>query len=180
MDVVMTRLLLTRAQAAPLPPEQGMGYEWWEPALRHRVQAWFERRDTLQDEIQRRKELAEKSSSSEEEQELEEEEAEEDGQAAKVEEEGREGAGDGSTAAADDDDDGSVPLLEGDSLVDLSLPAEAWRAQVGKGSRVYGQDSVGDWWKVNIVSTNDEFCIKNEEFCIKNEELCIKNEEFCI
>lgn len=76
MDVIMSRLLLTQAQASELPPDDGMGYEWWEPALRRRVQAWFERRDKLQDEIRRRKEEAEMSSEEEEEEDEDEEEEE--------------------------------------------------------------------------------------------------------
>ena len=59
-------------------------------------------------------------------------------------------AEDGSAAATAAD--GSVPLLEGDSLVDLSLPSEAWRSNICKGYKVYGRDSVGDWYKVSIVS----------------------------
>ena len=144
MDVIMSRLLLTREQAAELPPESGMGYEWWEPALRRRVQAWFERRDNLQAEIQRRKELAEMSSEDEEKDEEDEEKDEDDGDA-------DDGASIESNAVGADDSD-NLALLPGDRLVDLAAPEEAWRAQVRKGAKAYGQDSVGDWWKVNIVN----------------------------
>ena len=154
MDVVMSRLLLTRAQAAELPPERGMGYEWWEPALRRRVQAWFERRDKLLDEIQRRQELAEVSSGEDDEEEQEEDEEEEEEE---QEEEGDGDDGDGGDEAGIDPNgvvaDGSdaLALLPGDRLVDLAAPEEAWRAEIRKGAKAYGQDSVGDWWKVNIV-----------------------------
>lgn len=143
MDVVMSRLLLTQEQAAELPLESGMGYEWWEPALRRRVQAWFQRRDSLQAEIKRRKELAEMSSE-EEEEEHDEDEDEVDGDA-------EDGAGIESNAVGVDGSD-TLALLPGDRLVDLAAPEEAWRAQVRKGAKAYGQDTVGDWWKVNIVN----------------------------
>ena len=39
-DVIMTRLLLSRRQASELPPDIGLGYEWWQPALRRRVESW--------------------------------------------------------------------------------------------------------------------------------------------
>ena len=37
----MTRLLLSRRQASELPPDIGLGYEWWQPALRRRVESWY-------------------------------------------------------------------------------------------------------------------------------------------
>jgi len=40
-DVIMTRLLLSRRQASELPPDIGLGYEWWQPALRRRVESWY-------------------------------------------------------------------------------------------------------------------------------------------
>ena len=126
MDVVMSRLLLTQEQAAELPLASGLGYEWWEPALRRRVQAWFQRRDSLQAEIKRRKELAEMSSE-EEEEEHDEDEDESDGDA-------EDGAGIESNAVGVDGSD-TLALLPGDRLVDLAAPEEAWRAQVRKGAK---------------------------------------------
>ena len=54
-----------------------------------------------------------------------------------------------------------VRVLCADSLVDESAPGEEWRADIVTGYRAYGQDSVGDWWKVRVG--NDHLHISNDD-----------------
>ena len=156
MDVIISRLLLTRQQAVFLPPEKGMGYDWWQPALKARVQNWYAKRDELQAEIDRRlfgdedKDQAENAAATTEATEVEEVDT---GTGAAAVPSGVVSSDAASLAA--------VPSVPGLVVTNVDLGdtgiggKEQWRSGIGKGFRCYGQDSVGDWWKCNVVDVRD-------------------------
>eukprot|EP01050_Picozoa_sp_SAG11_P015560 SAG11_NODE_2030_length_3899_cov_6.833772_3_plen_178_part_00 len=133
MDLIMSRLLLSKDLSAKLPPHTGMGFEWWNETLRERLAGWYKQIDRCDKEMDRR-ERGDPDSD-------EESEASE-GSTGAAGAEGVEGSeGDGAiieASAEGDDTDIAVEAVSA-AFVEVDEPEERWRWALKAGDACWCQ-----------------------------------------